>query len=229
MEGMSDRICISLQPQSIEDLRHLVSRAKDHNPNLVEIRLDYLEIISVEEIKETLSLDLERCILTCRSRREGGSYNGDEKERLRLLEEVIKLRPGYVDIELAALREHRYLAEEARKSNVKIIVSRHGFQGTPQLQELENLCREALEHGDLAKLVSMAQDFRDNATVLSLYKTFHGGRLVAFCMGEAGIISRVICTSLGAPFTYASLDKATAPGQLSIEELRGFYDVIQIQ
>jgi len=229
MERMSDKICISLQPRSMEDLRHLISRAKDRDPSLIEIRFDYLETISIEEIKEILSPDLERCILTCRPRGEGGSYKGDEKERLRLLEEVIKLRPGYVDIELAALREHRYLADEARKGNVKIIASSHDFQGTPRRQQLENLCREALEHGDLAKLVSMAKGFRDNATVLSLYKIFPGGRLVAFCMGEAGIISRVLCPCLGAPFTYASLDKATAPGQLSIEELRSFYDAIQIQ
>ena len=35
-------------------------------------------------------------------------------------------------------------------------------------------------------------------------------------MGEAGVLSRILCTLIGnAPFTYASLDKALAPGQLT--------------
>jgi 3-dehydroquinate dehydratase-1 len=225
---MSNRICVSLQPQSTEDLRRLVSRAKEYNPGLIEIRLDFLETISVEGIKEVLSPDSGQYILTCRPRGKGGFYKGDEKKCLRLLEEAIKIRPSYVDIELAALRGHGYLADEARRNNVKIIASYHDFQGIPEPQQLENLCRESLEHGDLAKVVPMATGFRDNATVLSLYKIFREGRLITFCMGEAGIISRVLCTRLGAPFTYASLDRATAPGQLSIEELRRFYDDVQI-
>jgi len=225
---MSNRVCVSLQPQSMEDLRDLLSRVKEHSPKLIEIRLDHLRTISLEKIKETLLTDLEQCILTCRPMREGGYYEGDERERLHFLEGVIKLRPGYVDIEVVALREHRYLADEARKNNVKIIASCHDFKGTPELQQLENLSREALEYGDLAKVVSMAVGFNDNAVVLSLYKIFREGRLIAFCMGEAGVPSRVLCTWLGAPFTYASLDKATAPGQLSIEELRRFYDVVQM-
>lgn len=228
MEKMVDKICVSLPPQRMEDLRNLINRVKDYNPAFIEVRLDYLETISREEIREVLSADLERCILTCRSIRQGGLFKGDEETRLRLLEEIVGLHPGYMDMELEVLRENRYLAEEARKNNVKVIASWHDFQGTPGLQQLKALCSEALEYGDIAKVVAMAKSFKDNTTILSLYKTFSDGRLIAFCMGELGIISRVICTRLGAPFTYASLDKTTAPGQISVEELRRFYNAIQI-
>ena len=45
--------------------------------------------------------------------------------------------------------------------------------------------------------------------------------LVAFAMGEAGAISRILCTVIGdAPFTYASLGKAIAPGQMTIEQMK---------
>lgn len=225
--NFSDKICVSLQPQSIDDLRNLMSRAKGYKPGLIEVRLDNLETISIERIRKVLSADLEQCIITCRSMKQGGFFCGDEEKRLLLMEEIIKLHPGYLDIELEALKENRYIAEEAIKNNVKIIASWHDFHGTPRLQQIKTLCKEALEQGDIAKGISMARSFRDNTTILSLYKTFNEGRLIAFCMGELGVISRVICTWLGAPFTYASLDRATAPGQVSIEELRRFYNAIQ--
>jgi 3-dehydroquinate dehydratase-1 len=44
-------------------------------------------------------------------------------------------------------------------------------------------------------------------------------------MGEAGIISRILCTVFGnAPFTYAALEKAISPGQLTIKQMRKLYD-----
>jgi len=225
---MVNKICVSLQPQSIEDLRDLINRARGYKPELMEIRLDRLETISIEGIRKVLSADLDQCILTLRSKSQGGFFKGNEDERLHLLEEVMELHPGYVDIELEALKESVYLADEARRNNVKVIASWHDFQGTPRLQQLKALCREALEQGDLGKVVVMARSFKDNAAILSLYKAFDEGRVIAFCMGESGVISRVLCTWLGAPFTYAFLDRVTAPGQISIEELRQFYDAIQI-
>ena len=47
-------------------------------------------------------------------------------------------------------------------------------------------------------------------------------------MGEAGVLSRILCTLIGnAPFTYASLDKALAPGQLTgHEQMKKLHDKI---
>jgi 3-dehydroquinate dehydratase I len=46
-------------------------------------------------------------------------------------------------------------------------------------------------------------------------------------MGEEGIISRILCTIFGnAPFTYAALEKAISPGQLTIKQMRKLYDRI---
>ena len=226
---MDNKICVSLRSQKLENLGTLMSRAKDYSPAFIEVRLDYLKTISMEKIREVLLSDLERCILTCKSMRQGGFFKGDEERHLRLLEEIIGLHPGYIDVEVEILRKNRYLVEEAEESDVKVIASWHDFQGTPGLQQLKALCREALEYADIAKVVTMARSFKDNATILSLYKTYSEGRLIAFCMGDLGIISRVLCTWLGAPFTYASLDETTALGQVSIEELRRFYDAIQLK
>ena len=43
---------------------------------------------------------------------------------------------------------------------------------------------------------------------------------MAFCMGDQGKFSRILCLHLGSPFTYVSLGKAIAPGQFSLDEIK---------
>ena len=45
-------------------------------------------------------------------------------------------------------------------------------------------------------------------------------KTVAFCMGEQGKFSRILCLHLGSPFTYVSLGKAIASGQFSVDEIK---------
>ncbi|MEM2960941.1 MAG: type I 3-dehydroquinate dehydratase, partial [Candidatus Bathyarchaeia archaeon] len=49
--------------------------------------------------------------------------------------------------------------------------------------------------------------------------------LVCFAMGENGLLSRILSPLFGASFTYASLERGleTAPGQITISELREIY------
>ena len=75
------------------------------------------------------------------------------------------------------------------------------------------------------KIVTTAQDIQDALRVLNLYRSTGKLHLIAFAMGDAGIISRIFCTTMGtAPFTYASLDEAIAPGQLTVSQMREIYD-----
>jgi 3-dehydroquinate dehydratase-1 len=66
--------------------------------------------------------------------------------------------------------------------------------------------------------------------LLDLYENALGLNLIAFAMGDAGVISRVLCVIIGnAPFTYVSLEKAISPGQLTIKQMRKLYDRINDQ
>jgi 3-dehydroquinate dehydratase I len=63
--------------------------------------------------------------------------------------------------------------------------------------------------------------------LLELYDTAIGLYPIFFAMGEAGVLSRILCTLIGnAPFTYASLDKALAPGQLTVQQMKKLYEKI---
>jgi 3-dehydroquinate dehydratase type I len=77
---------------------------------------------------------------------------------------------------------------------------------------------------DVIKIVPFARSWEDNLTILSLipFAKERKQKIVAFCMGEKGKISRIFSPFLGAAWTYASLSKnrASAPGQLTIRELK---------
>jgi 3-dehydroquinate dehydratase-1 len=71
----------------------------------------------------------------------------------------------------------------------------------------------------------MAQKVEDSMRLLDIYQDTLGLYPVIFAMGEAGVVSRVLCTIVGnAPFTYASVDSAVAPGQLTVGQMRKLYD-----
>jgi 3-dehydroquinate dehydratase-1 len=80
-------------------------------------------------------------------------------------------------------------------------------------------------YSNYIKIVTTAKNTQDALRLLDLYETAIGLNLIAFAMGEAGIISRILCTVFGnAPFTYAALEKAISPGQLTIKQMRKLYD-----
>jgi 3-dehydroquinate dehydratase type I len=72
------------------------------------------------------------------------------------------------------------------------------------------------------KLVTFANDITDNLVILSLPQEALnlGIDIISFCMGEKGIISRVLCPLFGSYLTYAALERSTAPGQIDLEVMR---------
>lgn len=81
---------------------------------------------------------------------------------------------------------------------------------------------------DLVKIATMANCKEDSSRMLSLYSKHKD--IIAFCMGEAGMITRITAPFLGAEFTFASLDDAsvTAPGQLSLDKMEKIYDILNV-
>jgi len=73
---------------------------------------------------------------------------------------------------------------------------------------------------NVVKIVTVAKNVSDASRLLSLYSVKSKNKMVAFCMGDQGKFSRILCLHLGSPFTYVSLGKAIAPGQFSVDEIK---------
>lgn len=190
--------------------------------DLAEIRLDTLDTPSVKPFLEALSLPL---LFTNRPRWEGGSCDGEEAGRISLLAEAARSGAAYVDIELrAGAKERNSVIEAARPDGAKVVVSWHDFSGTPSRDALvEVLDRQAASGADIGKIVTMAYGFEDVLRVLDLQvaAAAKGFPLISFCMGPAGVISRLATLELGGYMTYVAPDggRAAAPGQLPLSAL----------
>ena len=73
------------------------------------------------------------------------------------------------------------------------------------------------------KIVTTAKSLVDSTKIMSLYNPDNRINLIAFCMGEVGRHSRILCLYLGSPFTYVSLGKPIAPGQFSLDEVKSIF------
>jgi len=222
-----NKICTVINASTLQVLQSDVKKALAFGSDYVEIRFDYLHEFDLDKIGHILSNSLHRCVFTCRKQAEGGKFIGTENERIKLLKKLSLQGPAFIDIELSTLKEKPETAKVLRVENTSLIVSWHDFSKTPSFNKLSEVYKEEVLLGDFAKIVTFAKVFSDNAKILSLYKTANNGKLISFCMGDRGIISRILCTTMGSPFTYAALDdNGTAPGQIPIKELRRIYDVI---
>ena len=192
--------------------------------DLIELRVDYLRNAELGLLFQNRKKPF---IVTHRRKEEGGRYRGDERKRLGVLQEAIDLGTDYVDVELAT--ERSLLQGLIRnKRSTRIILSFHDFRKTPPQKELQKLLNQMVRlEADVVKIVSFARSWEDNLNILSLlpFAKERKQKIVAFCMGEKGKISRIFSPFLGAAWTYASLNqsKTSAPGQLTAQALKDIW------
>jgi 3-dehydroquinate dehydratase type I len=222
------KICIPIVEATVE--KALIAIKKVNRwADLIELRIDYLKRMNLAPLLENRRKPL---IVTLRRKEEGGKYKGEERKRLSVLQEAIDLGADYIDVELAT--ERSFLQSLIRnKGATQVILSFHDFQGTPSLKELQRLCGQMIRlDADVVKIVSFARSWEDNLIILSLipYAKKRRQKIVAFCMGEKGKMSRIFSPFLGAAWTYASLNRsmASASGQLTVGEMREIWKVLKL-
>jgi 3-dehydroquinate dehydratase I len=169
-------------------------------------------------------------IFTLRSRREGGVGQFSEESRIELIRRMIaECKPPYVDLEISALESHPEMAVEAKSAGCSLIASSHNFESNESSQVLRKLVLNThkLCEPYAIKIVRGAKHFADNQLLLSLYSLVDRlapTKLIAFCTGPLGVLSRLSCIQSGSPFTYASFPgKKTAPGQLEVETMQRLF------
>ncbi len=213
-------ICVALgrTRHSMMTAEHLALAQR--GAELVELRLDWLT--KQPDLNRLLAERPTPVVVTCRRPIDGGRSKMTEDQRQTLLRHAIVAGVEYVDLEDDIATKIR------RYGKTKRIVSYHDFNGTPSTLE-ERYNHMCTLDADIIKIVTMAQSPQDNIRLLKLVK---GARIptIAFCMGEFGMLSRVLCGKYGAPFTYAtfSSDRILAPGLLSFEEMKNLYRFDQI-
>jgi len=208
-------ICVSLgrtrHKHMIAEHQHLA----ENGVKLVELRLDYVG--RTVNLGRLLNDRPTPVVVTVRRREDGGRWMGTEPDRRMLLRSAIVAGVEYVDLEADIA------GEIPRYGNTKRVVSFHDFTGTPD--NLEDLhAAMAAEDADIVKIATMANSFSDNVRMLELVK--HAKvPTIGICMGEIGMMTRILASRVGSPFTYAtySTDRKLAPGQLNYKLMHDLY------
>ncbi len=226
-EIVSPAICGSLIGETIEDLENGLSKALEKNADIVEFRLDMLEDFS--DLDTLLSVNLPK-IVTNRSKKEGGNFEGSEKERIQILIDAIKKGASCVDIELSSSEESiSKVINTAETHEASVILSHHNFEKVPSEEKLREKVREMNNYNyDFGKIIGFSNNYEDSLRMLRFLikntKNRPNGKIIAFAMGEKGGFTRVTAPLLGSPITYASVEEKTAPGQLSVSDMREILD-----
>ena len=219
MVGAKPRICVSIVDDdltAVEKVEPLV--------DFFEVRIDLIGLGWWD-----VASHLKKPWIACNRRlEEGGKWKGTEPGRIKELLSALELGASIIDIELGAPGLGNIVKEI--KGKAECLVSYHNTKVTPNLKELKVILKREMDaSADICKVVTTARTFADNSTVLQLIKDFPPAKIVAFAMGEAGQISRILCPLIGGYFTYASIapGRESAEGQITADELRKIYGMME--
>lgn len=213
-------------------LRVLADKALADGADVVELRLDGLAALDQPFVEWASSLPPGRWIATYRSVSEGGASRQPATERVSAILKVRAATDAYVDFEVGdwsaspAVRRSilAALAADDRPSGERrLILSHHDFAGRPEACG-KILATIAQEPAAIPKIAWMPASICDNFEALELVRS-SAVPAIAVCMGEAGLLSRVLAKKIGAFASYCSVEpgRETAPGQVTLEDMLHHY------
>ncbi len=216
---MKYKTCVSIAENSAYKIKQNLKDALKKS-YYVEVRFDFLKIDEIPKTLEIIKNDLKRVVCTLRPKSEGGKFEGSEKERVSILKLIAEYNPFLLDVEFNTIKENKELVKYLKSTKTKLLISWHDFKKTPKFSELKNMMNQMTKFSHNVKIVTTAKSVDDSIRTLQLYSKNGKNNLIAFAMGDNGRISRILCLYLGSPYTYVSLGKPVAPGQLSIDEVK---------
>jgi len=225
------KVCLALSGDTIDDMLAIAESMARDNPFL-EFRLDYLKqpLAALPKIHRFLEThQYVTAIGTCRRAENGGRFKGSLASQLEVLTKAHASGCQIVDLEIQSALKAKREAIARLRSRAGLIVSFHDFRATRNLDEtLEKMLKVP---ADFYKVVSTATTLSDNVTMMKFSQTQSDKHaLIGLCMGEQGIISRVLSVRAGSVFTFGAVnaDLKTAPGQISAGDLRSIYRIDQV-
>jgi 3-dehydroquinate dehydratase / shikimate dehydrogenase len=222
------RVCVAVVG---EDPNKIIERAESlvRDNSFMEFRLDYLSnpLAGLPKLKHFLDLHPEATVIaTCRRAVNGGKFKGSAAAQLEVLTKAAAAGFQLVDIELQSAEALKAGQLAELKDRVGVVLSFHDFKSTKKLEE--NFTEMKRYPADFYKVVSTATTLHDNVQMMKFLQA-HSAQfeMVGLCMGEQGIISRVLGVRAGSIFTFGAAFRGeeTAPGQVMASELRDTYRI----
>ncbi len=225
------RVCVAV---TASDPAQLVEKAEAlvRDNTFLEFRLDYLArpALALARLKHFTDYHPHVAVIaTCRRTAAGGKFRGTVAAQFDILSKAAAAGCQLIDLEQQSAARLKPAQLERLRTRAALILSFHDFRATKKLEE--TLQKMSAIPADFYKIATTATSLYDNVTMMKFLEK-HGDThsLVGMCMGEQGIISRVLGLRAGSAFTFAAVtpDEKTAPGQVTGQELRNIYRIEQV-
>ncbi|MFE8145861.1 type I 3-dehydroquinate dehydratase [Brenneria goodwinii] len=233
------KIIVSLMGKDVPAIKSEAQYYKDFDFDILEWRIDHFDDVeNIESVtdaaRQLRSIIHDKPILfTFRTAKEGGEKDISPDDYISLNQKIVD--SGLVDmIDLELFTGDQWVSatiEHAHAKGVKVIMSNHDFHKTPPKEEIIKRLRKMQELGaDIPKIALMPQSKNDVVTLLAatleMYEKHADRPIITMSMAKPGIISRLSGEVFGSAATFGALKKASAPGQIGIQDLRSVLNIL---
>ena len=221
------KLVVSVMPKSLEEAQ-AIDANRYVDADIIEWRADFLP---KDEILQVAPAIFEKfagreLLFTLRTRTEGGEIDLSAQEYVQVIKDVTQLyQPEYVDFEYFGKKD----VFDQMLDFPNLVLSYHNFQETPEnmmeiLSELTSLNPKVVK---VSVMAHTEQDVLDLMNFTRGFKTLNPEQeYVTISMGKVGKVSRITSDVTGSSWSFASLDVASAPGQISLSNMRKIREIL---
>jgi 3-dehydroquinate dehydratase / shikimate dehydrogenase len=217
-----DKVCAVVAAPDARSMRGQLTLAL-RQTRTVELRLDWLsDDGEITHFLSQLAISHPRAtmIATCRRREAGGRYRGTIAKQLIHLAEALQAGCAWYDLEIETIRKCPPELVDVLLGDGYQLASAHFFRSMPA-----NLRRVAAEltryRPDAIKIAAQCDSLAASRKLLDFART--RTNIVAVPMGDAALAVRFLSLRRKNAFAYAPVENATAPGQISLDEMKRVY------
>lgn len=232
------KICVPIVGKTETEILQQAEALKAYAVDVVEWRMDWFEEVEEQSAVTAMLKKLRACLgdmallATFRSKKEGGERELSKQAYVALNTWAVESGDvDLVDVELFTGDDAvKQIVETAHARGVRVIMSSHDFDKTPAQEEIEKRLFRMQELGaDIPKIAVMPQSNQDVLTLLSA--TDHVSAqldcpIITMSMAGNGMISRLAGEVFHSALTFGAVGKASAPGQIPVEELAQVLSII---
>lgn len=233
------KIIVSLMGKDIATVKTEALAYRDADFDILEWRVDHFaDVSSIDAVLEAARtirdvMSDKSLLFTFRSAKEGGEQALSVADYIALNRAAVDSGlVDMIDLELFTGDEQvKATVEHAHAKQVLVIMSNHDFHKTPAAEEIIQRLRKMQELGaDIPKIALMPQNKTDVLTLLSatleMQEHYADRPIITMSMAKTGVISRLAGEVFGSAATFGAVKKASAPGQISVSDLRSVLTIL---
>lgn len=235
------KICVPIVGRTKDEIEDSICQILEYGtlPDMVEFRADWFEnVLDEKQTCAILCMIREKLneipvLFTVRTAEEGGERAFDFGEYKQVLCNAAK--SGYIDaVDVEAFSYTgmegvtaavEQLVESLKNYKCVVVGSNHDFDATPSVLEMTKRLRRMCVMGmDIAKIAVMPHDAHDVVKLLAATAEVSCEQemcpVITMSMSGLGVISRLSGEVFGSAVTFASVGRASAPGQVPLEQIK---------